>query len=71
METLESGSKLGLAPHIVERVLNHKQGGVAAVYNRYEYAEERKRALFAWGNYIERLVSAKSLSANVVSLVRA
>ena len=43
---------LGVAPHVVEAVLNHKSGtikGVAAVYNRYNYAIEKRAALDAWG----------------------
>ena len=37
---------LGIAPHVVEAVLNHRSGtikGVAAVYNRYSYAAEKRR----------------------------
>jgi hypothetical protein len=40
-------------------VLNHSTGkisGVAAVYNRFEYLAERKAALEALGEHIERLV---------------
>jgi hypothetical protein len=73
--TAASGmASLGFQPHIIERVLNHlsgAQGGLVSVYQRHEYIEERKRAIEAWGNYVERLVSAKPLSDNVVSLVRA
>jgi integrase len=35
---------LGVQPHVVEAVLNHRSGviwGVASVYNRYSYAAER------------------------------
>ena len=42
--TAASGmARLGIAPHVIEKVLNHRTGvisGVAAVYNRYGYAEE-------------------------------
>jgi integrase len=37
-----------VAPHVIEAVLNHKSGavsGVAAVYNRYDYADEKRAAL--------------------------
>ena len=39
---------LGIPPHVVEAVLNHRSGtirGVAAVYNRYTYAAEKRAAL--------------------------
>lgn len=54
---------LGFQPHVIERVLNHvsgAQGGLVGVYQRYEYAEDRKRALQAWGDHLERLFDAKA-----------
>jgi len=41
-------ARLGIAPHVADRVLNHTAGtirGVAAIYNRFEYLDERKAAL--------------------------
>jgi integrase len=59
--TCASGmARLGIAPHVVEAVLNHRNGtirGVAAVYNRYNFADEKRRALELWGAHIERLAS--------------
>jgi integrase len=52
-------AELGIAPHVADRVLNHTSGtiqGVAAIYNRFQYLEERKAALNALGQYIERLI---------------
>jgi hypothetical protein len=52
-------ARLGHAPHVVEAVLNHTGGaisGVAAVYNRYSYADEKSRALAAWGLFVTDLV---------------
>lgn len=42
---------LGHAPHVLDRILNHVTGtirGVAAVYQRHDFAAERKAALEAW-----------------------
>lgn len=53
-------AKCGIAPHVADRVLNHQSGtisGVAAVYNRFSYIEERKEALEKLGQYIESLVT--------------
>jgi integrase len=59
--TLASGmARLGHPPHVVEAILNHVNGtisGVAAVYNRYSYADEKARALEVWGRYVTELVS--------------
>jgi hypothetical protein len=58
----------GTAPHVVEAVLNHRSGtikGVAAVYNRYSYATEKRQALDAWARKLEAIVSGEA-SSNVV-----
>ncbi len=42
---------LGIGPHIIEAILNHISGaksGVAGIYNRSKYDDERRRALAAW-----------------------
>jgi integrase len=62
-------ARLNIPPHVVEKVLNHSSGtirGVAAVYNRFEYLEERRAALEAWGRYVGNLVWPTM--ANVIEL---
>ena len=64
---------LGIAPHVVEAVLNHKSGtikGVAAVYNRYSYAAEKREALDAWARRLDAIVNPAPAS-NVVEIRRA
>lgn len=61
---------IGIPPHVVEAVLNHKSGtikGVAAVYNRYNYAAEKRQALDAWARRLEAIVIGAETS-NVVEL---
>lgn len=57
--TAASGmARAGVAPHVVEKVLNHISGtisGVAAVYNRYGYDAERRDALDKWGSFLDGL----------------
>ena len=36
--------------------------GVAAVYNRHSYAEEKRLALEAWSDFVMKLVGATKLS---------
>lgn len=63
-------AELGIAPHIVEAVLNHVSGakaGVAGTYNRAAYAPEKKAALERWAAHIMSLVEDKPIR-NVVSL---
>jgi integrase len=65
-------ARLNIAPHVVDKILNHVSGtirGVAAVYNRHAYLDERRAALEAWSRHVESLVRP-SLS-NVVKLASA
>jgi integrase len=62
--------KLGIQPHIVERVLAHvgHQSGVAGTYNRAEYINEKRRALDKWAAYVDAVVTGVPTSAQVVQL---
>lgn len=63
---------LGIAPHVVEAVLNHRNGvirGVAAVYNRYSYATEKRTALDAWARRLDAIVTGEAAS-NIVDLAK-
>lgn len=56
------GDELGIAPHVVEAVLNHASGakaGVAGVYNRSEYAAEKRAALERWAAHVEQIVTGR------------
>jgi integrase len=51
---------LGVAPHVIERLLNHASGrisGVAAVYNRYAYLTEMREAVSRFETKLEKLVA--------------
>ncbi|HAN63165.1 MAG TPA: integrase [Rhizobiales bacterium] len=52
-------ARLGVAPHVADKVLNHQSGtisGVAAVYQRHEFLVERKDALERWGTHVAGLL---------------
>ncbi len=57
--TVASGmAKIGILPHVIEAVIGHRSGaikGVAAVYNRYGYENEKRQALEQWGKYIAEI----------------
>ena len=64
---------LGIPPHVVEAVLNHKSGtikGVAAIYNRYSYSTEKRAALDAWARRLHAIVNPAEAS-NIVELAKA
>jgi integrase len=54
--------KLGVAPHVVEAVVNHMSGlakaGIAGVCNRALYLDERRAALSGWARYL-RMIAAE------------
>ena len=55
--TVTTGN-LGIAPHVIDKVLNHVNGavkGVAAVYQRAQYMDERRATMEAWGGYLKSL----------------
>jgi integrase len=51
-------AELGIAPHVADKVLNHSSGQISgvAVYNRFQYLDERKAALNALGRFISTLI---------------
>jgi len=53
-------ARLGIAPHVADKILNHQAGtisGVAAVYQRHEFLSERRRALDVWGAHVGAILS--------------
>ena len=48
-------SRLGVLPHVAERILSHRQPGVEAVYDRWQYLPEKRDALEKWAAHIESL----------------
>jgi integrase len=64
-------AELGIAPHVVEAVVNHISGaraGVAGTYNRSELLAERRAALKRWAAHVAGLVAERP--ANVTPIRR-
>lgn len=63
---------LGIAPHVVEAVVNHLSGqsraGVAGIYNRAVLLPQRREALEAWAKHIHAIVSGVEPASNVATL---
>jgi integrase len=52
-------ARLGVSPHVADKILNHQSGtisGVAAVYQRHEFLAERRAALDLWGAHVAELI---------------
>lgn len=71
--SLMSGVKVHgrtVPPHIIEAVLNHTPGtleGTYQVWNLYKYAEEKREALQAWVDHLDRVVVSNSPSRLIVA----
>lgn len=65
-------ARIGIPVRVTEAVLNHVSGtggGIVGVYQRHDYADEKRQALEAWGRFVLSLVQGKV--DNVVSIERA
>jgi integrase len=52
-------ARLGIPVRVTEAVLNHVSGtggGIVAVYQRHDYADEKREALEAWAQMVARIV---------------
>jgi integrase len=58
---------LGFGRDAMNRIQNHREGGIASVYDRHAYAEENKRIMEIVANHIVLLAEGKQES-NVVAL---
>ena len=53
-------ARLGVFQEVIERVQNRSDGklrGVAGVYNRYDYAREKRSALEGWDQTLQKYIN--------------
>ena len=56
-------ARIGVMPHVIDAVTNHKSGvvsGVGATYNRYNYFNEKREALEVWADHVSKAISYHS-----------
>src|SRR6185312_12208386 len=53
---------------LVKRVLGHSDGSVTAIYNRYGYVKEMRKALEQWANDLTNTASPERAPAPLVRL---
>jgi integrase len=61
-------ARLGIAPHIADKILNHQAGiisGVAAVYQRHDFLAERRTAVEKWGAHIGGVLAMMSQEGRI------
>jgi integrase len=62
--------RLGVRLEVTEAVLNHtsgSRGGIVGVYQRHNWADEKRQALDAWARHVVELVEGRP-AAKVVEL---
>jgi integrase len=59
---------LGFGRDAMNRIQNHREGGIASVYDRHGYAEETKRVMDAVASKIIALAEGRSAGGKVVPL---
>jgi integrase len=70
--TLATGlQRLGVRLEVTEAILNHvsgTRGGVAGIYQRHDWAAEKRGALDAWAAHVLAVVSGKTGKGNVTPI---
>jgi integrase len=64
-------AEIGIAPHVIEAVLNHVSGhkrGIAGIYNRASYETQKQHALNAWADHLLAIVKGRPAAQTVVPL---
>ena len=63
--------RLGLRLEVTEAVFNHisgSRGGIAGVYQRHDWAAEKRAALDAWATHVMSIIKGRVASGKVVTL---
>jgi hypothetical protein len=66
--------RLGVRLEVTEAVLNHisgSRGGIAGVYQRHDWAAEKRAALDAWAAHVLAVAERRPAPCNIVTLARA
>jgi len=70
--TLATGmQRLGIRFEVTEAILNHvsgAKGGVAGVYQRHDWKDEKRAALNAWAAHVEQLLKPSKRASKVVPI---
>jgi integrase len=70
--TMATGlQRLGVRLEVTEQVLNHVSGsraGIVGVYQRHDFASEKRAALEAWGNHVQAIAEGRLAGNNVIAM---
>ncbi|KMJ43412.1 integrase [Xenorhabdus khoisanae] len=54
----------GFEHNVVEQLLGHSLNGVAGIYNRSQYIEQKRNALYWWVNYLDSFIEEGEIIKN-------
>jgi len=61
---------LGTPPQVLSKLLNHKKPGegstITAIYNRYDYDDEKRVAIQKWCNELDRILTGKQATIHKI-----
>jgi integrase len=66
--------RLGVRLEVTESVLNHVSGsraGIVGVYQKHDYATEKRQALDVWATRLAEIVTGEAAASNVLRMQRA
>jgi len=64
-------AEIGIDDVVAERLSGHKLQGMLAVYNRHDYATEKREALNKWARRLKQIVGIEEAqAANIIEFKR-
>jgi integrase len=61
-------TRLGFGKDAMNRVTNHKEGGISSVYDRHHYADENRRIMEAVAAHVLALAEGRMAASNVIAI---
>jgi integrase len=61
-------TRLGFGRDAMNRIQNHREGGIASVYDRHAYAEENKRIMETVAAHIVALAEGRQVPSNIADI---
>jgi hypothetical protein len=55
---------------VVQKILNHVETGVTAVYDRYSYDSEKRVALDGWGRQVAVILANEQATPKVLEILK-
>lgn len=53
--------EMGWSSDVIEKALGHELGGVRGIYNRAQYADQRKQMLQQWADFVDRVMTERKV----------